>query len=616
MRTLFASNRLAIFILAIMVTLMMVSAVSESAVMDELAHVPAGYSYVTQFDYRLNPEHPPLIKALSGLFLRIFVNPHFPTDTRYWHNDINGQWAQGTAFLYESGNNPDAMIFWSRIPIILLALLFGWLMYYWVKKRFGNFPALLTLCFFAFSPTFLAHSHYVTTDLGAAFGFFIGITSFVTFLEDPSWKRAVYAGLAFGLAQLLKFSLVLLLPIDLLLFLIWAAVMPAYTMRERLKKACRILGKFVVAGFIALVLIWIVYAVFVWNYPQERQLADATYLLSTYGFHPAVNLDLSLIKNSFLRPLGQYILGVLMVQQRSQGGNSAFFLGEMSSVGSRLYFPLLYLVKEPLPLHIFTLVSLMYAYIAAKRWRARDRDQSLIKKLRESVSNHFALVAGGVFIFFYWLITIKSPLNIGVRHLMPTFPFIYMIVARGVSGWIRTPEDSDPQTFFTFLRTIYRMTVKTLPKYAFVGVALFWLAIGTINATPDFLPYYNKLGGSTRDGWRIAVDSNYDWGQDLNRLVDFVNEQGIDKIGLHYFGAGTPRFYLGDRVYQWWPHLGKKPGWYAVSATFRQGAFGTPVPGFIKPAQDQFDWLKQYEPVARAGNSIFIYYFPEGTAGN
>ena len=38
-----------------------------SAVFDETAHLPAGYTYLTTRDFRLNPEHPPLAKELAAL---------------------------------------------------------------------------------------------------------------------------------------------------------------------------------------------------------------------------------------------------------------------------------------------------------------------------------------------------------------------------------------------------------------------------------------------------------------------------------------------------------------------------------------------------------------------
>ncbi len=101
-------------------------------------------------------------------------------------------WTQfdlGTEFLYNSGNNADLLIKWSRIPMIAILILLGALLYYWVKKLKGNKVALLTLTFFSFSPTFIAHGRLVTNDVGAAFGFVLGVMFWLIWLKDPNWKN-------------------------------------------------------------------------------------------------------------------------------------------------------------------------------------------------------------------------------------------------------------------------------------------------------------------------------------------------------------------------------------------------------------------------------------------
>ena len=94
---------------------------TDSAIDDELAHIPAGYGYVHNLDNRLNPEHPPLVKALAMLPV-LFLNPTFPTNTAAWQTEINGQWDMGYQFLYNSGNDANAIIHTARIMPILLTI--------------------------------------------------------------------------------------------------------------------------------------------------------------------------------------------------------------------------------------------------------------------------------------------------------------------------------------------------------------------------------------------------------------------------------------------------------------------------------------------------------------
>ena len=185
--------------------LMLWASFGESAIMDELAHIPAGYGYVHNLDYRLNPEHPPLVKALAALPL-LFFNPTFPTDNRAWTTDINGQWDMGTSFLYESGNDPNLIVRVARIAPILLTLILIVLIYMWSAELLGAWWGLLPTILFSFSPTVLAHGHYVTTDVGATFGIFLAAYFFIKYLLSPSIRRLLIAGLVFGLAQLMKFS--------------------------------------------------------------------------------------------------------------------------------------------------------------------------------------------------------------------------------------------------------------------------------------------------------------------------------------------------------------------------------------------------------------------------
>ena len=599
-------NYAAIAILAVMFLLMVTSVRSESAIIDELAHIPSGFGYVLKQDFRLNPEHPPLLKTLAAFSGWIFVNPNFPTDTKAWSQDVNGQWDQGTIFMYESGNDSDSLIFWSRFPLMLLAIFFGWLLFSWTRKHFGLKAAFFALLFFAFSPTFLTHSRYVTTDLGAAFGFFIGIIAFLWFLDYPTWKNAALVGLVFGLAELLKFSLVLLIPLYGFLLLVWLLTRPNWHLHERIRVGARLLLKIIFIGLVGFALIWAVYLFHVWNYPVEKQLSDTKFLLGSYHFKSLAELNYRMIEVPALRPLAHYMLGVLMVNQRAAGGNTQFYFGEVSAAGFTSYFPTLYILKEPLALHIFTAIAAWFAI--HKIWKRR-KESSVIWRLRSWIENHFAEFASLVFIFMYWALSIASPLNIGIRHVLPTFPFIYILVARQISEWLDSHDSTDPQNWFSWLRNIWQMYAKSVPRYILSAFLLFWLITNSSSSYPNFLTYYNELGGGQDNGYNIAVDSNYDWGQDLKRLQEYVETQKIEKIGIDYFGGGHLKYYFGDKMEPWWSSRGPVQGWFAVSATTRQSAFGKKVHGFKMLPQDSYEWLKPYSPVARIG-SIFVYKLP------
>src|SRR4030043_1509434 len=195
---------LAIFLVALMLFLAIVSQKQESAIMDEVAHIPAGYSYLTQQDMRLNPEHPPLLKDLSAIPLLFIYGINFPSQLKSWKDEVNSQWDFGFSFLYYSNNDADKIIFWSRLPMLLLLIALGFFIYKWTKELYGKWAAFFAVFLFSFSTTFIAHGRYVTTDVGAAAAFFIAPYFFIRWIQRPTRKNLIWAGIFFGLAQLIN----------------------------------------------------------------------------------------------------------------------------------------------------------------------------------------------------------------------------------------------------------------------------------------------------------------------------------------------------------------------------------------------------------------------------
>lgn len=601
---------IAFALLGWMFILMFFSSWNDSATMDELAHIPSGYSYLTQHDYRLNPEHPPLMKDLAA-FPLLFLNLtsgglNFPTNVPSWTNAVNGQWDMGRIFLYESGNNPDKILRFARFPIMLLALLFGWMLFNWAKSLYGNKVGLLTLFFYTMSPTIIAHSRYVTTDLGAAFGFFIGMASFINFLKHQTKKNLIIAGVAFGIAQLLKFSLVLLVPVYFILAILWVILENYGDFKKIFAESFRILGKLVLIGIIGLLVIWPVYQFHVFNYPPQKQLYDTQTILQGFKIKPLADFVIWLSDKPVLRAIGQYLFGVLMVVQRANGGNTAYFLGTVTNMGSPFYFPVLYLTKELLAFLI--LAGIAGGYAIKNIISAKEKN---FRVAAEWARDNFALTAAMVLIVVYMGESISSHLNIGIRHIMPLFPFAYLLVARQIVRWSKTHGFEEPQTFFQYVKDFFERFIKSMEKHFLLAALLLWMFFANLLAAPYYLSYYNAFGGGTENGYKIAVDSNYDWGQDLKRLNDFVEKRQIQKIAVDYFGGGSPEYYLGDKFIPWQSKKGAPPKgtWLATSIEFLQTNSAKQIKGFkIKP-ENTYAWLKGKKPFTRAGTSIFIYKF-------
>jgi hypothetical protein len=590
-----------ILLLSIMAIMLIQAAKDDAAIVDESPHITAGYSYLKFFDAHINPEHPPLIKDLAGLPLQ-FLNLNFPTQTDAWQKNVNDQWALGHNFLWESGNDGHQIVFWARIGPILITLLLGFFVFFWTRKIAGNWAASLSLALYAFSPTVLAHGHLVTTDVGAAAGIIIATYFFIKYLKINSWQNLVWAGIIFGLAQLTKFSVFLLVPFFFFLALWWYLIH-----QKSLASFFKIIGGTILVGIIGAAIIYLWYLPHIWNYPQQKQLSDAQEILTSFGNRYLANLDFWLIKNPILRPLGQFFLGLLMVTQRTAGGNTAYFLGEISSSGWWYYFPVVYVLKEPLSFLIMALIALCYSSYLIWERRPQNFSQAVTKIANWSREN-FEIFALLCFVIFYMAYSMKSNLNIGVRHLMPLIPIMYILVSVKLSAWTRTTLEYIPQNILMAMWIRIKYVFSYAGKFSIVLILLAWFIASSLLNAPMFLSYFNEIAGGPTNGYKYVVDSNYDWGQDLYRLRDFVDRNFIDRIGVDYFGGGDPRFELGPKIENWNSSLPKYGGeWFAISATFLQGVSGKPSQGFQRQNPDEYSWLLQEKPFARAGQSIFIY---------
>jgi len=189
------------FLLIIMLALEITSSLQESQTIDEGVHLSAGYSYLVKNDYRMNTEHPPLVKQLSALpllFYRDKIDSAFDQDA--WNN--YDQWKFAKDLIYYNGNNiADELFFLGRLPIMLLSLLLGFYVFKWSKELFGTKIALFVLLLYTFAPNIIAHSRYVTTDIALTTFFFITIYYFNKYLKSEKYKYFIYMSIFFGLAQ-------------------------------------------------------------------------------------------------------------------------------------------------------------------------------------------------------------------------------------------------------------------------------------------------------------------------------------------------------------------------------------------------------------------------------
>lgn len=612
-------KKIVILILTFVAIVSIFNARNDSAIFDETAHIPAGYSYLEYADFRLNPEHPPLIKNLAAIPL-VFMNLGFDTTADFWTTDINGQWDAGRNILWQEGNDADRIIFWSRFPIILIALLLGWFVFRWTKELAGTLAGIFALILYSFDPNILGHNHFVTTDIGiAAFGVF-SFYYFLRFIKDPSWKNMFIGGIFLGLLQLAKFSSITLFPIYGLVILIYPFVKkcrPGMTndWKFKIKTLGKYLGKGILAFGVSVILIWGVYLVNIYKMPQEKLDQTIEYYFPTDDPSAAAKMvnktSVALNKSIITRPLSGYLLGMAMVFKRVDGGNGAYFMEKVSSSAFRAYFPTVFVLKEPLVMLFFMLVALAISFSKS----IRSITYKIIRKKHPENCIFFDFVRHNItsislfsFVILYSYISITSNLNIGFRHLFPILPFIYILTAKTIFDFLKKQKEHTKKMFLGGI----------------IGFSVLLIAT-TISAYPYYMSYFNELAGGPKNGYHYVTDSNADWGQDLKRLKNFVDRYNwcpdnsldsfckiydiqkgqMDKIHLNYFGGADIKYYFGEQVIDWWDS--RRPieeGWYALSTNYLMGS----IYDTTKPDKESYRWVKNIKPFYQVGTSIFIYY--------
>jgi len=210
---------------------------------------------------------------------------------------------------------------------------------------------------------------------------------------------------------------------------------------------------------------------------------------------------------------------------------------------------------------------------------------------RQWLQSHFTEFTFLVVITIYWAASITDGINVGVRHVLPTFPFLYVLVSSQIIGFIRWADERA-----ALRRVLLPAWLPSVILAALVG----WQAVSVLRVYPSYLAYFNELAGGADGGWRYVVDSNIDWGQDLKRLARFAEQRGIAEIHLDYFGTASPQYYLQETYRGFSSCSGPQQGWVAVSAMHYQHSRE-------KPECDYRRWLPMEKLVAKVGYSIFIF---------
>ncbi len=501
-----ASYVAAAVVLLVMFVLAGGAALNESVTIDEVAHIGAGLSYVQKLDLRLNSEHPPLPKVLAGL----------PLALRGAYADYSSQqWTIGTslfpAFMAEwvfgdwvvgRWNNPQSILIWARLPMLLLTLLLGWVVFM-VGRRFGGeWGGLLSLAAFASMPAFLAFGPLVLTDVAIALFAVLTLWTLGELWRTPDRRNTIRFALALAGALLSKFSSGIVI-IAVLVFVLstrrWPlADQPAYktVARDWRKLRWRALR---LGTLFAAALVYVFYFVFSWNQPVE---------VPGFVGHGV----LAMIAGRLLMPPWLFLRGLAMVLLSAV--RPTFLLGHPYPHGVWFYFPVLLILKS---LPGFILLLVITAVLSLWRWR-RYRDAAAVIPVELATQWRAIWVTLAVFLG----VCLIATMDISIRHFSVPFVLLALLLA------------PLPRLIGGLGRPAAMVTAAT------AAVLVASCLITAVQIYPRYLPYVSPVAMGRPLYW-VMSDSNVDWNQALPEVQLYVREHRLTDVPLDYYGFNDVR---------------------------------------------------------------------------
>lgn len=497
---------------------------------DELGHISSGYTYLKYHDFRLDPQNGLLPQKLAALPLWL-GDYRFPAeeDAAWRAGDFD---TLGYKFLFQMENNAAEILRMSRSMIAVLGALLGLAIYCWSKSIFGPTGGALSLALYVLCPTALSIAGTATSDMAAALFFTTAIWAFWRMLHKVSPFSVLAAATTLSGLVLSKMSAGLVVPMGAVLLLVRLALHRPLTIQLRARVNVTevprqikwLAGALAVQALSAYVLVWAGYGFRYSAIPGSTTSGEGygttwSYVMRDTGTAGAV---IGMMKEYRVLPEA-LLFGTAYVLRHSHSTpevpRPAFLNGDYSLEGFTSYFPSCVLFKTPLG----TFVVLFLAVAAAVAVWASRKHVNKGTAAAFTKNAFYEMTPLAILFFVYWAVAIQSTLNIGNRHIFPTYPPMF-VFAGAACYWIKGR----------------RRVPQALLVCGLLGVAVESFAI-----RPDYLSYFNIIAGGAKNGYKHLADSSIDWGQDLPALRDWLteNNKADDPVYFSYFGHADTHYY-------------------------------------------------------------------------
>lgn len=203
----------------------------------------------------------------------------------------------------------------------------------------------------------------------------------------------------------------------------------------------------------------------------------------------------------------------------------------------------------------------------------------VIKQWRAARFEWFVLI---VPVVFYFLLSMQSSINLGVRHILPIYPFLFILLA-AILFKLRTIR----------FAKVFRIVLAAVIVVEIAEAA--WIY-------PHYLAFFNTISGGPGAGHEYLLDSNIDWGQDLKKLKTYLDQRQISSVCLEYFGKAIPEYYgIHAAALPMNPDPRARDAVDCVAVVSVTFLYGLYVP------HEAFGWLRDLEPADRIGYTLYVY---------
>jgi 4-amino-4-deoxy-L-arabinose transferase-like glycosyltransferase len=406
----------------------------------------------------------------------------------------------GRDFMFR--NDTDAVLIRARLAASIFSFALALLIFFAAQRMFSTEAAFIALALFVFDPNFLAHGALVTTDVASACALFATVFAFWSWRIAPSPRRLILVGLCAGLALITKFTGILVAPI-LICLAAFELAFPAFLSPYRdliLDRRAVLFRRFAlglpVIALIAWAMLWAMYGFRFAARPRGLVLhpAFADYIRQLSS--PTSIRILTWLDHHYLFP-ESWLYGLADTKITADTYTS-YFCGHVYPHGHLLYFPACFAIKSTLP---FLLLFALAFVLITLRWLT-GRREILYLVLPPAI---------------YFLVAITSNMNIGARHLLPIYPFLYVLGAGAAAKVLIIDR--------RWLIAVIALVV--------------WQAADAITIYPAYMAFGNGLWGGPARVHLYLSDANVDWGQQLNDVRAYLASRGITTPGWNAAGRVT-----------------------------------------------------------------------------